>query len=140
MPERLFNSIINKTPIDAKTNRIIGGNSPSRYLPKLREENAELRQVLEAHWLDQELLESDQFAECFVQRGEAMLDLIGEAMGKRIAGGQETFWTALSFAGVAEPPEAIPQADVNPDAYDSDDETEFNKLGEAANELMAADN
>ena len=29
VPPRLFNSIINKTPIDAKTNKIIGGNAPS---------------------------------------------------------------------------------------------------------------
>lgn len=31
----------------------------------------------------------DQFTECFVERGEDMLELIGRAMGKSIAGGRE---------------------------------------------------
>ena len=137
----MFNSIINKTPIDAKTNRIIGGNAPSYYLPKLREKNAELRQVLGAHWLNAELLESDEFAECFVERGEAMLDLIGKAMGKQITGGRETFWAALSSAGVAEPPATIQHADVELESDDADDEIEFDELGEAAyaDEQLAAD-
>ena len=36
IPPRLHNSIINKTPIDATTNRRIGGNSPSVYLRRLQ--------------------------------------------------------------------------------------------------------
>ena len=141
IPERLFNSIINKTPIDAKTNRIIGGNAPSRYLPRLREENAELRQVLETHWLNPELLEADEFAECFVQRGDAMLDLIGKAMGKQITGGQETFWSALILAGVAEASKVAVPTDIELDTDDTDDEIEFDELGEAAyaDEQLATD-
>lgn len=132
IPERLFNSIINKTPIDAKTNRIIGGNAPSRYLPRLRQSNSDLNRVLETHWLNPGLLEADKFADCFVQRGEAMLDLIGQAMGKKITGGQETFWTALSTAGVAERPALIQQADIELDVEDADEEADFDELGEAA--------
>ena len=33
VPPRLYNSIINKTPIDAATNRKIGGNAPSALSP-----------------------------------------------------------------------------------------------------------
>jgi hypothetical protein len=33
---RRYNSIINKTPLDAKTNRLIGGNAPSHYLARLQ--------------------------------------------------------------------------------------------------------
>ena len=132
VPERLFNSIINKTPIDAKTNRIIGGNAPSRYLPRVLQENAELRQVLESHWLNTDLMRSDNFAECFVQRGEAMLGLIGEAMGKQITGGKETFWAALSGAGVAERPTDIKYTDIDLEADDPNDEIELDELGEAA--------
>ena len=142
VPNRLFNSIINKTPIDAKTNRIIGGNAPSLYLPKLREKNSNLSRVLETHWLNPELLETDNFPQCFVQRGEAMLDLVGEAMGKEIVGGREAFWAALSSAGVAEPPvEIIWRADIDPDMDDTGDEIEFDELGEAAYpvEQLAAD-
>ena len=34
VPDRLCNSVINKTPIDAETNRRIGSNAPSRYLSR----------------------------------------------------------------------------------------------------------
>ena len=141
VPERLFNSIINKSPIDAKTNKIIGGNAPSRYLPRLRQSNNDLNKVLETHWLNPGLLETDNFAECFVQRGEAMLDLIGKAMGKQITGGQETFWAALGAAGVAERPAVVQPADIEFDIDDTDEETEFDELGEAAylEEQLAAD-
>ena len=141
VPDRLLDSIINKTPIDAKTNRIIGGNAPSRYLPKLWESNGDLNRVLEAHWLNPELLELDKFAECFVQRGEAMLNLIGKAMGKQITGGLETFWAALSSAGLAEPPEFIQYFGIELEEDDTDDEIEFDELGEAAyaDEQLAAD-
>ena len=36
IPPRLYNSVINKTPIDAETNRRIGGRAPSEYLPRLQ--------------------------------------------------------------------------------------------------------
>ncbi len=132
MPAWLFNSIINKTPIDAKTNRIIGGNAPSRYLGRLRNENGELNQVLDSHWINSDLLEADKFAECFVQRGEAMLDLIGNAMGKRITGGRETLWATLVSVGFTKPPEVSEPSSVE---FDSDyvaDEIEFDELGEAS--------
>ena len=102
IPPRLHNSIINKTPIDATTNRRIGGNSPSVYLRRLQSDISKdaLCQVLRSHWLNPESLFNDQFAECFVERGEAMLALIGKAMGKSLAGGRETFLNALNSAGI----------------------------------------
>lgn len=102
VPPRLYNSVINKTPIDASTNRKIGGQSPSRYLPKLQQDgiNEErLNLILTAHWIDPDHLRADRFANCFVKRGEAMLDLIGKAMGKQIGSGREVFWNALTSAG-----------------------------------------
>lgn len=142
IPDRFFNSIINKTPIDARTNRIIGGNAPSRYLRRLHGENGQLNQVLASHWITPELLESDQFAQFFVQRGQSMLDLIGRAMGKPITGGAATLWAALSSAGLAQPPETIPPAAVDAEADDVDEEAEFDDLGEAVyydDEGLAAD-
>ena len=38
VPPHLYNSVINKTPIDAETNRIIGGRAPSKYLPRLQQD------------------------------------------------------------------------------------------------------
>ena len=40
IPPQIYNSVINKTPIDALTNRVIGGLAPSRYLPRLRQKMA----------------------------------------------------------------------------------------------------
>ena len=82
IPSQLHNSIINKTPIDATTNRRIGGSAPSVYLRRLRSDITEdkLHEVLRSHWLNPELLATDQFGECFLERGEAMLELIGMAM------------------------------------------------------------
>lgn len=104
VPDRLCNSVINKTPIDAETNRRIGSNAPSRYLSRLQRDISPemLGQVLRAHWLNPELMAADQFAECFVQRGEAMLDLIGRAMGKPMPSGRNVFWNALNSAGFVE--------------------------------------
>lgn len=104
IPDSLCNSVINKTPIDAKTNRIIGGNAPSRYLGRLRRDISHegLDQVLASHWLNRDYMAADQFAECFVDRGEAMLELIGWAMGKPIHGGRETFWNALHSSRLTE--------------------------------------
>ena len=104
VPDSLCNSVINKTPIDAKTNRIIGGNAPSVYLPRLRRYIAtdDLDRVLRSHWLNPDLMAVDQFAECFADRGEAMLRLIGRAMGKPTAGGREAFWNALHSSRLTE--------------------------------------
>ncbi len=140
VPPRLYNSIINKTPISAKTNRIIGGNAPSQYLPRLRRENSALNSALQTHWLIPQLLELDNFTECFVQRGEAMLGLIGSAMGRQIPGGREAFWAALVSAGFAKPPEVSVLSEADLDTYDTDDDIEFDELGEAAyEEQLAAD-
>ena len=103
IPNRLCDSIINKTPIDARTNRIIGGRGPCSYIPRLEKEYRikNLDQILKAHWLHPELLRNNNFGQSFVERGVEMLDLIGSAMGKPISGGQKAFQDALSSAGVA---------------------------------------
>ena len=104
IPPRIYNSVINKTPIDAVTNRKIGGRSPSAYVNTLKsgisEESLDL--VLRAHWINSEHLGSDGFAEFFVERGEAMLRLIGRAMGKETESGRDVFKGALSDAGFVE--------------------------------------
>ena len=97
----MYNSIINKTPIDAITNRIIGGVSPSRYLNRLRNDidNETLNTVLTAHWLDVSHLEEDDFAKSFVARGEAMLKLIGQEMGRDLDNGRDALIDALKAGG-----------------------------------------
>ena len=123
IPPRLYNSVINKTPIDAKTNKMIGGNAPSKYLPRLEREAISpdtLDQVLRSHWLTPDLLYSDKFPDCFIARGEEMLKLIGEVMEKPIPDGREVFLSALQDAGYAD------------DFDDEVDVIEYDLIGERA--------
>ena len=98
----LFDSIINKTPIDAQSHKTIGWRGPSKYIPRLERkfEAKSLDAVLRSHWLNPEHLRNDDFARCFVERGEAMLALIGKAMGKQIHGGRNVFMDALDRGGI----------------------------------------
>lgn len=100
IPQRLYDSIINKTPIDALTNQMIGGKAPSAYLSRLKEQNNDLEQVLLSHWIEIDHLESNNFAGSFVKRGLAMLDLIGQAMDKKLSDGEGVFESALRSAGL----------------------------------------
>ena len=90
IPSKLYDSIVNKTPIDAHTNRKIGGHAPSVYLPMLRKEmNPDIDIVLESHWFASSDLYNDNFRKSFLNRGEAMLDLIGQAMGRNLGNGRD---------------------------------------------------
>ena len=172
VPRWLYDSIINKTPIDATTNKIIGGDAPSVYLPKLQkympsekvdqaekatEQRRGLDRVLEAHWINPEWLwskystddpqpiednnaagDSDKgnnFAEFFIQRGEAMMNLIGEVMGKALPSGREVFEETLKSAGLreGEAQELEGQPPEFPPAEEFDDtDVEYDPVGSAA--------
>ena len=85
----LFNSIVNKTAISARTNRSIGGRAPSLYLPTL-ERNAEVSpdvmdEILESHRIPAWALRLDDFNRFFADRAEGLLERIESAMGKQIA-------------------------------------------------------
>lgn len=122
IPWQLYDSIINKTPIDAETNRIIGGNSPSIYINRLVGKDIEpnkLDNILKSHWIDPDSLRSDDFANSFVERGAQMLRLIGLAMGKPTSDdGRDAFRNALNSAGF----------DMQEDIDDAD--AEYDVIGE----------
>jgi hypothetical protein len=84
-----WNSIVNKTPLFARTNRILGGNAPSVYLNKIESENkvsaADLDKYIESHKIDKNCIRSDDFQGFIVNRAQALLDLISSAMGKTIS-------------------------------------------------------
>ena len=130
---KLFNSIINKTPIDAVTNRIIGGRAPSDYLPRLGKDIApdKLHSILQSHWLNPDLLAQDEFSKCFVERGEKMLDLIGKVMGRPISGGSDIFNNALVRAGLRPADELDHPDSPEPQEFD-DTEDEYDDIGDAA--------
>jgi len=89
IPSMLYDSVINKTAISAKTNRVIGGNAPSVYLHKLTAEKGiapeRLDQILLSHLIDPDALRRDDFEAFFTARQEALLLRIEAATGRRIA-------------------------------------------------------
>jgi hypothetical protein len=95
IPPKVFNSIVNKTAISYKANRMIGGNAPSRYLKHLQDhvqvqlDDEPMNDVLCSHLIDPHELRADRFAQFFDARKAALLALVAEAMGKPLALGGE---------------------------------------------------
>jgi len=109
---RFYNSIINKTPLAYRTNRIIGGNAPSFYLQKLREDTGitEERQdeILESHVIDVDALKSDDFWTFYEARKEALLQRIESATSKKIVREDKE---ALAIVELDESPEDIDEGE-----------------------------
>ena len=80
-------SVVNKTPLTAKTNRSIGGSAPSDYLGRIKVPGSGLDDYLRTHLIDPALLRKDDFDGFFAAREAALLDTIHQAMGKPIASG-----------------------------------------------------
>lgn len=82
------NCIINKTPVAARTNRMIGGRAPSVYLDSLQRSAGIAAQrmdaILNTHVVDAASLRSDDFEGFFQAREMQLLRLIEHAMGKTI--------------------------------------------------------
>jgi Uncharacterized conserved protein len=87
----VFDSIINKTPLTYRTNRIIGGSAPSDYLAKLEKgtsssppiERERLDAYLRSHLIEPDLLRADDFDGFMADRQRKLLALIEKATGKQ---------------------------------------------------------
>ena len=84
----IANTIVNKTALDAHTNRRIGGNAPSVYLSRIESGDGIERHVLDGflrtHDIDPLALRRDDFAQFFNQRFESQLRQVERAMGKPV--------------------------------------------------------
>jgi len=82
-------SIINKTAISARTNRVIGGQAPSKYLVDVEQKaqltSKRLDEILRAHAIDPSTLRADDFHAFFESRKAALLEKLSSAMGKPTA-------------------------------------------------------
>ena len=80
--------IVNKTALDAHTNRRIGGSAPSIYLSRIEVEDGIEPHVLDgflrSHDIDPMALRRDDFAPFFNQRFESLLRHTERAMGKPV--------------------------------------------------------
>ncbi|WP_428986338.1 hypothetical protein [Streptomyces camelliae] len=83
-----YNSIINKTPLTARTNRIIGGAAPSDYLGRLvktaQTPHESVAERIRSHLAQPELMAIDDFDGFFAARRAALLRSISDVMGKPI--------------------------------------------------------
>ena len=90
IPDRVFNSIINKTAISYKANRMIGGNAPSKYLEQLRNDDrvqlslTEQDRILQSHLIIPGDLRSDDFENFYNNRKNQLLRLVEQTMGKTL--------------------------------------------------------
>jgi len=94
----VYDSIINKTPLTARTNRILGGSAPTIYLERLETgstdappiEQVHLDGYLRSHLIEPDLLRADDFDRFMAKRQEALLGLIEVAMGQAVYRGNVT--------------------------------------------------
>ncbi len=88
IPRKDYDCIINKTPLSGRTNRIVSGDAPSKYLGRLKKhagvKEEEFNKILESHVLSPEYLSTDNFYGFFADRKENILKRIEKAMGKTI--------------------------------------------------------
>lgn len=96
---KTYDTVINKTPLSFKTNRIIGGIAPSKYLAKLEDgklgKNGQIEEPplgastldthLASHCVPVDLLRRDDFTGFMAARRAELLRLISAASGHQVA-------------------------------------------------------
>ncbi len=91
IPQRVYNTIVNKTPISYKANRMIGGHPPSQYLARLQGHkqvqlaDPAMDAILTSHLIAPAALRADDFDDFYQARKQALLGLISKVMGKPVA-------------------------------------------------------
>jgi hypothetical protein len=88
IPRSFYDSIINKTPLSGRTNRIVSGDAPSKYLDRVKRRldlsDDEFTEILLSHVVNPDFLYQDDFYGFFNDRQERILQRIEKAMGKNI--------------------------------------------------------
>jgi len=104
IPAVRYNSILNKTPISYKANRMIGGKAPSAYLQQLQNhasvqlDEAGMNAILATHCVDSDRLRQDDFDGFTASRQKMILTKIEAAMGKPISLSTEAVPEDISLA------------------------------------------
>ena len=86
----VFNSILNKTPISYKANRMIGSNAPSDYLRKIQIhkqvqlDDSSMDNILKTHRINPALLRANDFEGFMHARSQELVRLVEAAMGKTV--------------------------------------------------------
>lgn len=102
LPKEKWNSVVNKAPIAAGTNRYISGDAPSVYLKRIvknkQVDRDNVDNFLTSHGIDPAILCSDNFQSFLQQRARFLLGLIEKATGKAISG-RDSEETVRAFEG-----------------------------------------
>ena len=112
IPKKEYNTVVNKTPLSYKANRMIGGVAPSIYLDKLQQhrqakiDDAAMDVILRTHAIEPDLLRRDDFKSFYAARKQSLLALIGQAMGKTVQLAESTTSGIEAEEGEEEPQEA----------------------------------
>jgi hypothetical protein len=118
-------SIVNKTPLAARANHIIGGVAPTKYLPVLEKDakltSPALDDIVRTHLVDPTTLRSDDFDRYFAQRRDAptLVHLVEKATGKAVQrdieeGHPEETADQFDASDAAVVPDQEPDNDVEP--------------------------
>ncbi|MDV6298136.1 DUF262 domain-containing protein [Dietzia maris] len=85
----VYNSILNKTPLAAKTNRSIGGLAPSKYLNTVAKgagiTDAQVDAIIAGHEINPAHLRADSFVDFIRDRADRITDRIETVMGKTVS-------------------------------------------------------
>lgn len=88
IPRNDYDCIINKTPLSGRTNRIVRGDAPSKYLERLKKRagvsDSEFNDILRSHVVSPDYMYKDDFYGFFNNRKEQILQRIEKAIGKQI--------------------------------------------------------
>lgn len=102
LPREKWNSVINKAPLAAGTNRFISGDAPSVYLGRIQKakqvDPVSLDEFLASHIIPVTQLRADDFDGFIRLRAVALLDLIEQATGKAVPG-RDSEETVKAFGG-----------------------------------------
>lgn len=90
LPREKWNSVVNKAPLAAETNRSIGGDAPKIYLTRIetskKVDPAALDTFLSTHCVPVAALRANDFESFMQQRASTLLGLIEAAIGKAVPG------------------------------------------------------
>jgi hypothetical protein len=103
LPSAKWNSIVNKAPLAAGTNRFISGDAPSTYLGRIEQKKqvseASLNEFLDSHLIPVHTIRADDFEGFIRARAISLLNLIEQATGKEVSG-RDSEETVKAFGAV----------------------------------------
>jgi Uncharacterized conserved protein len=83
-----FDCIINKTPLSGRTNKIVSGDAPSKYLERLKKHagvnDSDFNNILLSHVVSPDSMYKDDFYGFFNNRKEQIIQRIEKVIGKQI--------------------------------------------------------